>query len=1127
MIGGSSELFSLVTPSLRPDGTDILFGGSGTRIGRNDFVGSAFGTTDDDNFIALENRHSRDSDMILGDNGNIFRVLGIHATDGGALLEFNYDQTSDFEARGTERIVVRAADLLDYTPGGIDVDPVATLADIGAADEIHGESGDDFIYGMVDSDVLYGDADDDDIVGGYGFDWISGGSGRDGVIGDDGRVYTSRNEAGSTSEFSEPLYGVLKLDEVDLEISTPGKVQLSIINHDGALKKTVNLTPFMLDDMTDPHFDPQFADDIIFGGLGGDFLHGSSGDDAISGAEATFDLFVAPDNPGDVLGYGNVVLTGRANEFAAYDEFDPWRKIRVDADGVFLEPDEVDPMAREFLLNFDHQDGPVVGQDADGNDVYTDGDDRIFGDLGNDWIVGGTGEDNMYGGYGDDLLNADDNLDSTIADADPRANNVPDTHGSYEDIAYGGAGRDILIGNTGGDRLIDWAGEFNSYIVPFAPFGVATISRSLQPHLFEYLYDLSESDGADSTRAADTGADAARNGEPEGELGLVKQSDFDWQDQTGAPDDPQPGNIPGGPRDVLRSANFNNGQQEGFLADSGVWRVDGGRFEVEPEVIGADAVSVFYVDNVLPGYFEMEATINAAKRNGQYDSNAYIVFDYQDEHDFRFAGVDNMTKKLVMGHRDEQGWHIDVQQPFQVKPNQDYNILLALHGVNATLVVDNQDVLTFTYAPRIVDGISFGLNTGMVGIGANNSIARIDNVAVQILPPEITFEGVEEFPDTESVIGLVDASGAWALNGGRYEGAPTAGQASAQSLVTLGNAESFQINTLLEIEVVLSTESMGGIVFDQSGRHKFAAILPDTDQVVIGHVTKSGNPVFDAVASFVSEPGVDYELMVSLKGTSVTVAVNGQILVGHFFNAVTADGNFGLYTSGGASSFDSIEIRTDDPSMQQPGQALRAAQPASERIAPSEDLESSQLQPVVDAALELWSVPVTDASFEIVDLPAQLLGLTVGRTVKIDVNAAGYGWSVGRDDDGRIDRIDLLTVVLHELGHVYGRNHDALGVGLMAASLEPGERRSPRASHADIAMPESAMESGALGSLSSHLGPTADLNVWYASRETAAVSVMRNDRGMTDEDDDTLVFESGLFGNLLGITERDTPQLDR
>src|SRR6266850_816714 len=101
--------------------------------------------------------------------------------------------------------------------------------------------------------------------------------------------------------------------------------------------------------------------------------------------------------------------------------------------------------------------------------------------------------------------------------------------------------------------------------VPVAPFGQATVSRTLMPHLHEFLYALSESQGADPTRPGDTGADAARNGEPAGELGMVLQKDFAWQDQTGAPSDPQAGNIPGGKRDVLRSSGFNDGSMDGFF----------------------------------------------------------------------------------------------------------------------------------------------------------------------------------------------------------------------------------------------------------------------------------------------------------------------------------------------------------------------------------------------------------------------------------------------------------------------------------------------------------------------------------------------------------------------------------
>src|SRR5687768_4949250 len=104
---------------------------------------------------------------------------------------------------------------------------------------------------------------------------------------------------------------------------------------------------------------------------------------------------------------------------------------------------------------------------------------------------------------------------------------------------------------------------------------MSTVSRMISPALQQFLYDLSRGAGADRTRAADTGAEAARNGEPFGEMGLVNQRDNWWQDQTGAPDDPQPGNT-NGKKDVLRSADFNNGSAQGFSADSGVWTVQGG-----------------------------------------------------------------------------------------------------------------------------------------------------------------------------------------------------------------------------------------------------------------------------------------------------------------------------------------------------------------------------------------------------------------------------------------------------------------------------------------------------------------------------------------------------------------------
>jgi hypothetical protein len=86
--------------------------------------------------------------------------------------------------------------------------------------------------------------------------------------------------------------------------------------------------------------------------------------------------------------------------------------------------------------------------------------------------------------------------------------------------------------------------------------------------------------------------------------------------------------------------------------------------------------------------------------------------------------------------------------------------------------------------------------------------------------------------------------------------------------------------------------------------------------------------------------------------------------------------------------------------------------------------------------------------------------------VRIDVNAGGFGWFIdptpGDDaefaraedsgaltataDSAAFGRVDLLSVVMHELGHVYGLEDLPVAQGghdLMATALVSGERRLP------------------------------------------------------------------------------------
>jgi Ca2+-binding RTX toxin-like protein len=414
--------------------------------------------------------------------------------------------------------------------------------DIGGADEIHGEAGDDIAYGGAGSDVMFGDAQDDDLIGGYGNDWISGGTGDDGILGDDGRIFTSRNGT------PEPLSGVATATTQAL-IEGNGNGTINWTTYvTGSLQKNVDLTPFNLDpDHTDPDmlYDPLQADDIIFGGLGRDFIHAGSGDDAVSGAEALNEAYFVrngalvrsdfnrPNNPGDTLDYNET-----STLFAQYDADNPMRRIVLNANGTLA----TNNVGKEFFLNFDPTEGPLA---AGSTTAHTDGDDIVFGDHGNDWLVGGTGRDNVFGGWGDDLINVDD---------DHRTGNglnlTPDAEGSYADIALGGAGRDVLIANSSGDNMVDTSGEFNSFLVPFSKFGPPTVNRAINPQMEEFLYSLGQADGADQTRptpgATGTGSgSAARHGEPFGELALVTPQDGASHDQHGGPRDPQAGNQGG------------------------------------------------------------------------------------------------------------------------------------------------------------------------------------------------------------------------------------------------------------------------------------------------------------------------------------------------------------------------------------------------------------------------------------------------------------------------------------------------------------------------------------------------------------------------------------------------------
>jgi hypothetical protein len=162
------------------------------------------------------------------------------------------------------------------------------------------------------------------------------------------------------------------------------------------------------------------------------------------------------------------------------------------------------------------------------------------------------------------------------------------------------------------------------------------------------------------------------------------------------------------------------------------------------------------------------------------------------------------------------------------------------------------------------------------------------------------------------------------------------------------------------------------------------------------------------------------------------------------------------------------------------GQAQVAADGVGDE-ADSPDLTTGELASVVTAAIAEWAAAgaapdqvgqLQSVQFTITKMPGADLGMQSGNTIWINQDAAGHGWfieSVPGSDAGftingvqrlalaggpAAGRIDLLTVVVHELGHVLGLA-DTAAPGIMNEWLWSGTRRllSP-----NLLMPEAGGE---------------------------------------------------------------------
>jgi PAP2 superfamily len=135
--------------------------------------------------------------------------------------------------------------------------------------------------------------------------------------------------------------------------------------------------------------------------------------------------------------------------------------------------------------------------------------------------------------------------------------------------------------------------------------------------------------------------------------------------------------------------------------------------------------------------------------------------------------------------------------------------------------------------------------------------------------------------------------------------------------------------------------------------------------------------------------------------------------------------------------------------------ALTAATKSSRTV--NRSLRDTQVQPLLNEAIARWQAAGVDTSalgnieVHIADLGGLTLGKAADGAIWLDNNAAGWGWFVDRSahndseftrrgNQGEKNRMDLLTVLEHEVGHLLGYDH--VDGGVMQETLGAGVRRT-------------------------------------------------------------------------------------
>ena len=143
--------------------------------------------------------------------------------------------------------------------------------------------------------------------------------------------------------------------------------------------------------------------------------------------------------------------------------------------------------------------------------------------------------------------------------------------------------------------------------------------------------------------------------------------------------------------------SFTTGVTAPTATQSGQWQASNGVLQGSAPSGSDNAITVWGF-NVSTGLgVNFGASVNTSFFGG-------LIFDYQNDLDFKFVALMPGTHQLVLGHRDAVSWNFDLVINYSLSMGTNYALALSIQGSSVDVSVGGRKVFTWTSSTALNDG---------------------------------------------------------------------------------------------------------------------------------------------------------------------------------------------------------------------------------------------------------------------------------------------------------------------------------------------------------------------------------------------------------------------------------------